>query len=267
MSRLVKIVLIGGLALIAPGGMALAADIPVPPTYYYPPAPEATAAWYVRFDVGYKLYRTPSATFDLPAIGYFVPGTGEFINETISPTGVVGFGVGYDTKGVFRFDITIDYEWPGQFRGNLERIAPCTPAPDPEYSTEWANISAWTFLLNGYVDFGQGKFTPYIGGGIGVSRLTTSNVSFNNPDGTSGTWAGMSTWNLAWALTGGLAVERHQEDRVRPQLSLRPSRHRDVHDHARRRHADRLRQHQRPRNQAGPPLHPLVATRGRRPRP
>lgn len=87
--------------------------------------------------------------------------------------------------------------------------APCTADPDPEYSIEFADISALTLLANGYIDFDShgGKLVPYVGGGIGVARLTTRNVDFINPDGSTGSWTGASTWNLAWALTAGVGFE------------------------------------------------------------
>lgn len=209
MRRIGKTMLIGGLALTLPVG-ALAADIPQPPVFNYPPPPtEEPAAWYLRLDFGYKIYAQPDASFNLPALGYNVPGSGEFLNESISNTGVVGFGIGWDPEGIFRTDLTLDYEWPGHFEGELICPAPCTADPDPEYSFEMADISALTLLLNGYIDFNfhGGPLTPYIGGGVGVSRLTTSNVAFFNPDGSSGNWTGATTWNFAWQLTAGVAYE------------------------------------------------------------
>lgn len=210
MRRIGKVMLIGGLALTLPVA-AMAADLPEPPpVFHYPPPPEPESPdIYLRLDLGYKIYRPPATSFNLPALGYNVPGTGEFLNESLSPTGLIGFGIGWDPEGIFRTDLTLDYEWPGHFEGNLLCPSPCTAAPDPEYSIETANISAWTLLANGYIDFNMhgGPLVPYIGGGIGVSRLTTSNVAFVNPDGSTGTWTGMSTWNLAYALMAGVAYE------------------------------------------------------------
>ncbi len=216
MGRFAKTVLLGGIALILPVS-AMAADLPQPPTYYYPPTPPAaTSQWYLRLDLGFKDYRPPSTSFDLPALGYNVPGTGEFINESITSTGLVGVGFGWDPAGAFRTDVTLDYEWPGHITGNLICNAPCTPAPDPEYSTETANLSAWTLLLNGYFDINpnDGPITPYVGAGAGVSLLRTSNVAFVNPDASTGTWAGGTTWNFAWALTAGVAFD------LKPNLVL-----------------------------------------------
>jgi hypothetical protein len=76
MGRLVKTALIAGMGLAMPA-MSMAADVPQPPIYYPPPPVEmAGAPFYFRIDVGFKRYRTPAATFNLPALGYVVPGTG-----------------------------------------------------------------------------------------------------------------------------------------------------------------------------------------------
>lgn len=208
MRRFGKVMLIGGLALTLPVA-AMAADLPEPPVFHYPPPEPDKPNLYLRLDLGYKIYRPPAASFNLPALGYNVPGSGEFINESLSNTGLIGFGVGWDPEGVFRADLTLDYEWPGHFEGNLICPAPCTVAPDPEYSIETADISALTLLVNGYIDFNfhGGPLTPYIGAGVGVSRLTTSNVAFVNPDASTGTWTGMSTWNFAYAAMAGVAYE------------------------------------------------------------
>lgn len=215
MGRFGKILLLGGLALTVPVS-AMAADLPEPPIYYPPPPPPLEKNWYLRLDLGFKIYRPPAASFNLPALGYNVPGTGEFINESLSNTGLVGIGIGWDPAGFFRADVTLDYEWAGHFEGNLLCPPACTAAPDPEYSTETADISAWTLLANGYVDFDShgGRIVPYVGGGIGVSLLKTSNVAFVNPDASTGTWTGASTWNLAWAATAGLSID------VAPNLVL-----------------------------------------------
>jgi len=208
MAYVMRSIVLGGLALAAVPAVAMAADIPPPPVYYTPPPPvEVPTNWYFRLDVGVKDYRPPSITFDAPNLGYEVPGAGEFILEDISTTGVIGFGIGRDF-GAFRADITLDYEWPGHIEGRLYCVG-CPNDPTDEYSWEFADLSVWSLLFNGYIDFGSlgGPITPYIGAGIGVATLRTSNVTFENPNNTTGQWEGMRTWNLAWALMAGAAFE------------------------------------------------------------
>jgi opacity protein-like surface antigen len=174
----------------------------VPPPYYPPVVPiEVGSNWYLRGDIGYKLYTTPDVHFD-------EPGYGDMIDETIDDTGVVGIGFGYKLNDNFRVDLTLDYEWPGEFEGRLICPPACTAAPDPEYSIERASISAWTALINAYFDFGSwGALTPYVGAGIGASYVVTSDVNFINPDGTTGSWGGDGKWNLAWALMAGVTYD------------------------------------------------------------
>jgi opacity protein-like surface antigen len=202
MGRLLKTIVFGAIGLTMPAMAAMAADVPPPP--YYPPPPPQASNWYLRFDGGFKFFGTPAASVLAPNTGYLVPGTGEFIDEVLYPGGLVSFGIGYDAPGAFRWDVTADYEWT-DFFGRLVCVG-C--ANNTEYSLEYAHIRAWTFLLNAYWDLQtNGAITPYIGAGIGASRLTTSSVYFLNPDGTNGVHTGASRWNLAWALMAGVTIE------------------------------------------------------------
>ncbi|HOV05231.1 MAG TPA: outer membrane beta-barrel protein, partial [Kaistiaceae bacterium] len=61
---------------------------------------------------------------------------------------------------------------------------------------------------NGYIDLGTyAGITPYVGAGIGTSYLETSNISYINPNGATGTWHGAGQWNFAWALQAGVGYE------------------------------------------------------------
>jgi opacity protein-like surface antigen len=203
MGRIDRLILYSSFALLLGSGTALAADMPETP---YTPAPtpyEFGTGWYLRGDVGYKIYSAPHAHFD-------IAGYGDMINTSLSNTGIVGFGVGYKWNDWFRTDFTADYEWAGHFHGRLPCPAPCTGAPVQEFSDEFADISAWTMLINGYFDLpffgeGAGGLTPYVGGGIGAAELWTSNVHFINPGGATGSWPNGDRWNFAWSLTAGVS--------------------------------------------------------------
>jgi len=202
-----KAALYGAFAAILLPTVAWAADPPPPPPNIPPPV-EYGSKWYVRIDGGLKWYRDPVITFNEPTLGYDVPGPGEMINESISRSWLIGVGFGFQMTNHLRVDFTFDHEFPGEIYGELECPAPCTGAPDPEYSIETADLSVSTFLANLYFDLPMSHgFTPYVGVGVGVARLTTSNVAFENPDGTTGTWTGASTWNFAWALMAGVEKE------------------------------------------------------------
>ncbi len=200
-----KSALLGALLALVPAG-AMAADYYYPPIEYPPVPVEIASNWYLRGDIGWKKYTAPSAIFNAPAFGYTVPGTGDLLNETLGGTGIIGFGFGYRFSPGFRADLTLDYEWAAPFRGELECVTCGTPPT--LYSIETANITALTLLANAYWDIGKfGNVTPYFGAGLGVAKLTTSSVAFTNPDLTTGTWTGASTWNFAWALMAGVSYD------------------------------------------------------------
>jgi opacity protein-like surface antigen len=173
-------------------GSAIAADLPV--------APEVVpiSPWYIRGDVGYKFYSDPNVSFNDPKAK-----VGSFSHESIDGTAVIGGGVGYRFSPWFRGDVTFDYEFPSEFEGR----APCkTCKGKTTYSKEYADVSAFTTLVNGYFDFGTwNSVTPYIGGGVGASNVEISNYHFKNPNGSRGKWKGDNEWNFAWAAMAGLS--------------------------------------------------------------
>lgn len=181
---------LAGVALIASSAVH-AADMPIPVIEHVPQIPVVEGGWYLRGDIGYKVYEAPSANY----------GPLAFSRESMNNTGMIGVGVGYKFSDYLRGDITLDYEFPAKFRGDAACPAPCGALG---VSKETAHIDVLTMLVNGYVDIGTWSgFTPYVGAGIGVSRVSTSNIKFANPDGATGSYPGDSTWNLSWALMAG----------------------------------------------------------------
>lgn len=214
MRNLIRTAITAG-AVAASAGAALAADYPsyVPPPIIVPPPEliplEVVSGWYLRGDIGYKIYSTPDASYDNPDIGYDVPGSGQLFGEDLDDTAVVGVGIGYQFNDYLRTDLTLDYEFKAGFHGDLDCLGPCG---DGGSSDEYADIDAWTGLVNVYADLGDYYgFKPYVGGGIGASYLTTSDVYSVNPPGGVPEGEidgdGDSTWNFAWALTAGTAYQ------------------------------------------------------------
>src|SRR5258706_8007604 len=88
MGRIDRFVAFGVFALLLPSAAAFAGDMPETP---YVPAPtpyEFGSGWYLRGDIGYKIYNAPDAHFDVPFYG-------NMIDESLSNTGVAGLGFGY----------------------------------------------------------------------------------------------------------------------------------------------------------------------------
>ncbi len=172
-----------------------AADLPTPVIEHIPVAPAAVGGFYLRGDIGYKIYQNPDLKY----------GSIDFFDEKMDGTFMIGAGVGYKFNKHFRTDFTIDYEFPAEVSAKADCSATCGA---PGYSVEKADIDVWTFMLNGYVDIGTwNKFTPYVGAGVGASYVNAKNINFANPDGSTGQYPSDGNWNFAWALMAGAAYE------------------------------------------------------------
>ena len=207
MAKLSTYALGGALAFALAPVAGRAADLPEPPMLE-PAAPvEFGSAWYIRGDVGYKAYRNPSVSFK---------GV-DYAKEDLNNTGIIGGGVGYKANNWLRTDVTLDYEFKSKFNGNLA----CLPACGGKgFSEEQAKISAWTALWNVYADLGDFHgFTPYVGAGVGASRIKVGNYEFKNPNGTRGTQPGDSNWDFSWALMAGVGY--HVTDNLMVDVGYR----------------------------------------------
>lgn len=182
---------------------AMAADLPPPvPTYQpVPVPPAAVGGWYLRGDIGYKIYADPEVDWDDSLAGL------DFDDEELDETAMVGVGAGFKFNPWFRADVTLDYEWPSDFEGKTPCPAPCGSGEDST-NIETAELSAWTALANVYLDLGQfGGLTPYVGAGAGAAYVMIDDIESDNGDGSSGDWGDAEDWNFAWALMAGLAYE------------------------------------------------------------
>ncbi|GLK76253.1 outer surface protein [Methylopila jiangsuensis] len=201
MAKLTTYALAGALAIALAPTMGRAADLPEPPLLEPIEPVEFGSAWYLRGDVGYKFYRDPSARFLDPAY----KGVDKYRKENLDEAFIFGGGVGYKFNEWFRTDVTVDYETKADFGGKLWCIGCATKGL---YSDERAKISALTFLANAYFDIGTWHgFTPYVGAGIGTSRVNVDDYRYTNPNGSKGKIGGDHKWNLAWALMAGVGYE------------------------------------------------------------
>jgi opacity protein-like surface antigen len=165
--------------------------------YGYPPPPvEIGSGWYLRGDLGYRLYASPGLVYTETA----TPLTGTSAGGAFS----FGGGFGYQFSENFRGDLTADYALPATFRGTL--VGACTAGADCVHSMD---VSVGTVMANAYWDLATiGSMTPYVGAGVGVAYVTTSGnsaVDLNGP--TTVAVPGASQFNFAWALMGGATWE------------------------------------------------------------
>jgi opacity protein-like surface antigen len=201
----------GAVALLATA--ANAADMPSLPPVYPPPLEEVSASgWYLRGDIG----MTNQDFKGLHQRLYDDPGT-----LSVEPNGMgwdssmlFGIGIGYKFNDWLRFDVTGQYRGKANFHGS-DNVTFTGGQGVDNYN---GSKSEWLFMANAYVDLGTWWcITPYVGAGIGGSRITISGFrddGFNNL-GTSTAYADdASKWNFAWALHAGLSYK------VNPSMSI-----------------------------------------------
>ena len=211
--RSVKFLIAAGAASLL-SSAAFAADMaimPPPPMAYAPPVVEDLGGWYLRGDIGFTNERVEKRQYYTYPSLLSLDQSSEF-----DAGGNFGFGVGYKFNNWFRTDIT------GQFRANagfngFDRIS-YFDTGTVQYGSDTfrASMSSWMVLANAYVDLGTWwSITPFIGGGVGVSRNTISNFTDQGTNGTFlfGTTPGFASavsapkWDFAWALHTGLAYK------------------------------------------------------------
>ncbi|MGJ4953674.1 outer membrane protein [Bradyrhizobium sp. HKCCYLS20291] len=200
--------------------LAFAADMPImPPPVYAPPPAADFGGWYLRGDIGFSNQKVKDIRYTNAAL--YAPMTSFQQTSAFDTAGIYGIGAGYRFNSWFRADVT------GQYRGNsnfkaTDRFnftsAGTTYQGIDNYS---ASKSEWLVLANVYVDLGTWWcITPFVGAGVGGSRVTISNFTdtgINNSPGATTSFATAPTsskWNLAWAAHAGLAYN------VNPNLVL-----------------------------------------------
>lgn len=218
--RSVKFLLAAGAASLL-STAAFAADLPIaPPPMYAPPPPAEFSGWYLRGDIGFSNQRVDNIRKNDP-VAYSQINS---LNETTSfdAAGIFGVGVGYRFNNWFRADITGQYRGNSNFKGSDVFTASAFGLNYNGQDNYNASKSELLFLANAYVDLGTWWcVTPYIGAGIGTSRVTISNFTdtgVNNihtaplyvggpPNASFATAASGSQWNFAWAAHAGLAYQ------------------------------------------------------------
>ena len=216
MRRVKFLVAVGAASLLS--SMASAADMPIspPPMPYAPPAD--FGGWYLRGDIGFSNQRVNNV---------LDTNSSRYINEAVSQTssfstgGIYDLGVGYQFNNWFRTDFTAQYRGKASFTG-LDVVTGTGPNAGTVGTDSYsATKSELLFLANAYVDLGTWWcVTPFIGAGIGTSRVSIGNFTDTGDAIIGGqthsfVYAGeASRWNFAWAAHAGLAYH------VTPGLSV-----------------------------------------------
>ncbi|MDE1994961.1 MAG: porin family protein [Rhizobiaceae bacterium] len=201
-------------------GTAFAADLS--PTVKMPEVSVKDAqGWYVRGDFGYAV----NASHDDPTFRSYDPvggdyDSGHFDSDRFGGDFSGGVGVGYQFNDLLRADITGDY-FSGDFKGKISSDAPCAGgAAGTGCSTKArSSFTAGSLMLNGYVDLGTlAGFTPYLGAGLGGTRVSWDHVNVvgscvggvagcGGAASVSNRYSGGSDWRMTYALMAGVAYE------------------------------------------------------------
>ncbi|RIK87381.1 MAG: porin family protein [Hyphomicrobiales bacterium] len=193
---------------------AVAADLYEPPVVELPP-PQIEyrdvpyGGWYIRGDVGYHKskidgieYITYGAGLDCCGNPVPMPGTHEFDYGKLKGSFSAGVGLGYQISSHFRADVTADYWFKSDFRGQTSGTCmgglPCV-------SEDTSRFSALLLLANAYAELGTYKrITPYIGAGIGGAHVKWGDLRNQiPPHGIDDRHRGAKGWRFAWALMAG----------------------------------------------------------------
>jgi opacity protein-like surface antigen len=207
--------------------VAFAADMAIaPPPMYSPPPVQEFGGWYLRGDIGFSNQSVGSVRLSNPAA---YTGLTSF-NQTsaFDTAGTFQVGVGYQVNNWFRADITGEYRGKANFKGTDLITFPWGGGSASGIDNYNASKSELLFLANAYVDLGTWWcVTPFIGAGVGTSRVTISNFTDTGVNNANFTALGVpvvsgppvasfaaaqsaSQWNFAWAAHAGLSYKVSQ---------------------------------------------------------
>jgi opacity protein-like surface antigen len=211
-----KAIALASVAVCALINVAIAADLPPAPTLEPMEEPSAPqfSGWYLRGDVGMAF---EAATPDLvassnPIVGgaFTAAAYQGFSNTSLSASGLVGIGAGYQVNQWFRSDVTFEY----RDGANFQSLYTLNDPRRAQYANFYrGNASSFVGMLNGYANLGTWfGLTQFVGAGIGFAHnslygltdqgMTT--IATNPSVPTGGYFNSGSTSNFAWALMAGV---------------------------------------------------------------
>lgn len=206
-------ILIAAISSTVLAGPAFSADYepaPIQPEMPVAAPVAAASGWYLRGDVGHSFDAKGDGSYGVWDEGSET--ATEFDYDEIKLRGNTDFsvGVGYRFNQHLRADATLGY-WNRDVFGSSEAFGGTVTFDDT------AKAQAWEMMANAYIDLVTwGKITPYIGGGLGFTRIkygTMKNRSWCTTPGASGCvdyWAdhgGLTSTRFTWALMAGATID------------------------------------------------------------
>ena len=151
---------------------------------------QSAARFYIRADGSFAHYDKPTITED---------GKFDLVNAGIGSQWSAGAGIGYYFNRNIRADITFEHRFNADVTStNLDSVV-----GGPRNFGLKSNL----YLANLYYDFdSRGRFTPYVGAGLGWVDHKTSSSSFTDNCGCMGTIDSGSSSSVAAALMAGVAI-------------------------------------------------------------
>lgn len=152
----------------------------------------SSSTWYLRMDGAYSSYDNPIMVEDQI---YDLTDTG------IDSAWSLGFGVGRHIGHGFRFDVTYDYRFEADVSGRVNNHAAALDG------TREFGLKSHLLMGNLYYDFNQGgRFSPYLGVGLGWVRHSTTEGSVVDTCGCTGTIERETSDSVAAAFMAGVTV-------------------------------------------------------------
>ncbi len=160
----------------------------------YAPMPAATgSSIYLRLDGGYHGFDQPNITED---------GIYDLSDDNIDQAWSLGGGAGRYFTDTFRADITYDHLFEADVTARLLDSAAALPG------TRSFGLKSDLVLFNAYYDFNRfGRFSPYIGIGLGVVHHQTLEGTVRDDCGCTGVIAEGSSTDVAGALMAGVTTK------------------------------------------------------------
>lgn len=173
--------------------------------------PTSNTGWYLRGDIGYSKPKYRGADFPKFTTGSCGSGcvdtNGEgSISGSLKGSFLIGGGIGYQVTDYFRTDLTLDYMT--RSKGSLTHCEPSHWNSPNCTSTDGSKFTALSLLANAYVDLANiNGITPYIGAGIGGTKVKWSNLAREGGDFPVNGIQGNSDWRFTYALMAGVSYD------------------------------------------------------------
>jgi opacity protein-like surface antigen len=159
----------------------------------YVPADPVGPSWYVRIDGTYGDHDEPVMVEDHIY---------DLVDTNIDGTWSLGGGIGRYFTHTIRGDVTYDHRFETDAEGTLLGHV------NGLNGVRQFGLESDVVLFNLYYDFNRmGRFNPYVGVGLGVTKNTTTAGTVTDDCGCTGTIAGDSETHVAGALMAGFTAK------------------------------------------------------------